>query len=275
MLCSYSRLTRGAFKSHIPPRPTSEDCNFPLAFDTWPRYWQALGQEWRTEPEVSTDRQNFLTQLRETESNEEERSSPFQGIELSRGDIEWLLIKRKEATRPTINEITKPIISSTFSVDADDPFIPLFDDLDDLGSESTSFQDFGDNKTDTDEGKSVEPEYEYIRLNLQGAILRHINLRGLPLEKAVLSEAHLEESDFHDAVLRGADLRGAHLEGAIFCLEDCEAQLWDGTSTNLEGADLRGAHLEGADLRGVNLEGADLRGAHLEGADLSDANLKR
>ena len=135
-----------------------------------------MGQEWRTEPEISTDRQNFLTQLRETESNEEERSYPFQGIELSRGDIEWLLIKRKEATRPTINEVTKPIISSTFNVDADDPFMPPFDDLDDLGSEPTFVQDFGDNKTDIDEDKSDEPEYEYEypRLNVRGAILRQI-----------------------------------------------------------------------------------------------------
>src|SRR5260370_37631998 len=112
--------------SFTPPRPTSEDYSFPMALDTWPSYWQALGRGWRNEPEISTDRQNFLTQLRETESNEEERSYPFQGIELSRGDIEWLLIKRKEATRPTINEVTQPIINSTFNVDADDPFIPPF-----------------------------------------------------------------------------------------------------------------------------------------------------
>jgi hypothetical protein len=66
--------------SYIPPRPTPEDCSFPLAFDTWPRYWQALGQEWRTEPEVSTDRQNFLTLLRETESNEKSEVLPFKAL---------------------------------------------------------------------------------------------------------------------------------------------------------------------------------------------------
>ncbi len=91
---------------------------------------------------------------------------------------------------------------------------------------------------------------EYPGLDLRGADLSKVDLRGLPLIaiRGGLSEenwclATIEQRDLATIRLERADLRGAHLERAI----------------------LRGAHLEGADLRSAHLEGADLREAHLEG----------
>lgn len=38
----------------LPPRPLSDD------HSSWPAYWQAQGQSWRTEPEIDLERQAYL-----------------------------------------------------------------------------------------------------------------------------------------------------------------------------------------------------------------------
>ena len=95
------------------------------------------------------------------------------------------------------------------------------------------------------------------KVNLQGAHLRHADLR-----KARLRHANLQGADLRHAALRKATLRHANLQGA------------DLRHANLQGAKLQSAKLQAADLRGANLKGAYLRRADLQGADLRDANLQ-
>ena len=151
-----------------------------------------------------------------------------------------------------------------------------------------------------------ERQRERTGLDLRGADLRHVNLRGLPmaclcaglrwyrrnfhtseqlnnagasLERADLREAHLEGANLRGVHLEHADLRAAHLEKADFSrahLEGAnlrEAHLGGAQfiRAHLEWADLPEAHLEGARLIRAHLEGAHLREAHLEGADLRRA----
>ena len=123
-------------------------------------------------------------------------------------------------------------------------------------------------------------------LDLRGADLRHINLRGLPLaflrggltqaewiattlEQRAQAGIHLEHADLSDAHLEGAVLRGAFLQNASLRHTHLEHAIL--FQAHLEQAYLRKAHLEGANMMYAHLEGAYLRKAWLNGADLRHA----
>ncbi len=94
-----------------------------------------------------------------------------------------------------------------------------------------------------------------IKHRFTGSIL--FECEALNLRLAV--EAAVEKKvDLRDAYLGGANLRGANLRDA-----------------NLGGAYLGDANLRGANLRDANLRGANLRDANLRGANLGDADLDR
>ncbi len=147
-----------------------------------------------------------------------------------------------------------------------------------------------------------------VGLDLRGARLSGVDLRGLPLagligglpehewrnasprqieaaathlERADLSDAHLEGALLEGAHLERARLRGAFLDGAILSfarLEGAylrEARLESAAllGAGLEGVILHNARLAGANLSNVRLAGAELYGAHLEGARLGEAAL--
>jgi hypothetical protein len=59
--------------------------------DAWHVYWAALGQPWRTEPEIDPKRQIELAQCRATPSDIKQGIYPFKGVKLKRADVEWLL----------------------------------------------------------------------------------------------------------------------------------------------------------------------------------------
>ncbi len=80
-------------------------------------------------------------------------------------------------------------------------------------------------------------------VNVDGAWLVGVDLRGADLEFASLKDANLQ----------GALLSGANLKGA-----------------NLEGANLTAAQLDGTILQGANVKSARLSAASLLGADLMD-----
>lgn len=123
-------------------------------------------------------------------------------------------------------------------------------------------------------------------IDLRGADLRHVNLRGLPLanirgglsksewiatslEQREQAGVHLEHADMSEAHLEGAVLRGAFLQRASLRTTRLEqATLFQ---AHMEQAYLRMAHLEGAILMYAHLEGAYLRKAKLTGADLRHA----
>jgi len=65
---------------------------------SWTEYWTAHGFPWRKEPEIDPARQRELARRRavplERLPEVEPGCGPFQGIELSRADLEWLLATR-------------------------------------------------------------------------------------------------------------------------------------------------------------------------------------
>src|SRR5215470_111859 len=69
----------------IPLHPTTND---PVA---WKTYWEAQGQRWRTEPEISPERQKFLKECLSIVPNLKQGIYPFKGIKLNRADVEWLI----------------------------------------------------------------------------------------------------------------------------------------------------------------------------------------
>ena len=120
------------------------------------------------------------------------------------------------------------------------------------------------------------------RVNFKGADLEGANLEGADLtgsifEGANLEGAYLKGTDLYCANFEGANLKGANLKCAELRYANLEGANLEGA--NLKGAnfylaDLEGANLKGANLKGANLTGAKFKGANLEGADLEDANLK-
>ena len=123
--------------------------------------------------------------------------------------------------------------------------------------------------------RHANAEFEEQRLDLSGAYLNRVDLKGANLKGANLWGADLRGAHLEDANLEGAylwgNLGGAHLRGANLRnahLEDAHLR-----GANLGHADLRGAHLRDADLGGTDLENADLQDADLRGARLGGANL--
>jgi uncharacterized protein YjbI with pentapeptide repeats len=231
-----------AVSEKTPSRPS------PDGYASWPAYWQAQGQPWRTEPEINDERQRYLAERRVITPDDRRGVFPFRneggeseknaGIKLTRADVEWLLATHEDGRGPV----------------------------------------FWEQEKDKPVGERRKG------LDLRGANLYRVNLRGLPLARIqgghdegnwltvasshalrisgiILQGAQLEETSLQGAVLGSADMMRVKLNGA------------DMESAFLLGADLRTAVLAGANLRGAcldssHLEDAVLHEAHLEGADL-------
>jgi uncharacterized protein YjbI with pentapeptide repeats len=105
-------------------------------------------------------------------------------------------------------------------------------------------------------------------IDLSGADLRDLDLRGADLTGVALGGADLRGADLSAANLRNTDLNNAKLSSAHL----------SGTSlrhADLNNADLRGAHLVEAELSFANLKKADLSKANLSSANLSKADLSK
>src|SRR2546421_12321514 len=68
--------------------------------EAWRTYWRALGQPWRTEPEIDAERQKYLTERCAIVPNIEKGIYPFKDIKLSRADVEWLLATHENGRGP-------------------------------------------------------------------------------------------------------------------------------------------------------------------------------
>ena len=68
------------------PCPTTNDPG------AWKSYWDAKGQEWRTEPEIDLERQKELAHCLTLIPDIDKGVYPFKGVKLSRADVEWLLV---------------------------------------------------------------------------------------------------------------------------------------------------------------------------------------
>ncbi len=213
-------------------RPTTTDPG------AWNAYWEAKGQEWRIEPEISSERQQYLAERRSITPSIEQGIYSFKGIEpkLNRADVEWLLATHENGRGP---------------VDWNDPARRNRQGLDLRGAELRAVD-------------LHNLPLTCIRGGLGGNELNNVTTEqsekaAIHLENTNLVETHLEEAYLYHAHIEGANLSKAHLEGA-----DCRR-------TNLEGSNLSQAYL-GADenapttfsLTDLRMESIDRR-TNLEG----------
>jgi len=231
--------------SKVPPslqRPNTDDDR------AWHAYWEAQDQPWRTEPEIDSERQQYLDEHLTVKEREWERY-PFKDSVLDRADVEWLLATYSDGRG---------------FAGQDYQFLQKRNGLDLRGADLR--------KVDL-HGLPLKGVDLY-NAHLEGTDLREVhleraNLSAAYLQDAYLYNAHLEDAYLSEAHLEGADLRAAHLEGAD--LSEADLARADLSEAHLERTDLKGAHLEQAGLRAAHLEGTDLNGAHLEGSNLSGA----
>lgn len=232
-------------------------------------YWQAQGQPWRTEPEISNERKDFLEQRRSIVPDISRGVYPFKDIELRRDDIEWLLATHNGDHGP---------------LDWNDKSQRKHKGLDLRGARlrrvdlsglplarlrgGLSWDEWRKAPREQIEAAAVNME----RVLLEGAHLEGAELVGASLRDAYLSKVHLEEANLYEAHLEGANLRQAHLKGAN--LREARLERASLQEAYLEGANLYEARLGGSDLRKANLRQANLQEAHLEGTHLGEADLE-
>jgi uncharacterized protein YjbI with pentapeptide repeats len=191
---------------------------------------------WRTEAEIATERQKFLTERLAIIPDIQRGIYPFKDVKLTRADIEWLLITHEGGHGP---------------VDWNDPQQRSRIGLDLRGADLR--------RVDLRNLPLTRMRSGLTRDEWNLTTLEQRHMAGMHLQGADLSQAHLEGAILQGAHLEGATLRGAQLE---------EANLF---RAYLKDAYLRLAHLEKAKLRGTRMEGAYLPEAHLQGADLRNA----
>ncbi len=191
---------------------------------------------WRREPEIDLERQKTLAAYRTQVPDVKKEIYPFQGVKLSRADVEWLLVTHDNGTGP---------------VDWDDRKQRQRKGLDLRGADLRQVN-LCDLPLAQFSGGLTRDEW-------QRTTLQQRDKAGVHLEGADLSNAHLEGAVLEGAHLFGATLRGTFLQRANLFRAD------------LRSTYLRDVHLERANLRGTRLEGAYLPNAHLQGADLRNA----
>jgi uncharacterized protein YjbI with pentapeptide repeats len=210
-----------------------------------------MGQEWRTEPEIDLQRQQFLIERLAIKVDLDEGIYKFRDVKLNRADVEWLLAQHEHGRGPV--DWHEPEHLDRIGIDlrgadlrgANLRGLPLSHMLGGLN---------GRERNRAQEGRDVAA------VHLEGAILSEAHL-----ERAELYMAHLERADFFKAHLAGASLRKAHLEGAslrlayLIAVEERETK----DESNPQNAPTV-RPLSPADLRAVFLDSVtDLRNAHL------------
>lgn len=145
--------------------------------------------------------------------------------------------------------------------------------------------DLSSNNDDYQKFSLILQQNDLSGINLRGAILTQVNLRGSVFSNAGndkhlgtfddrladLSSADLRGTDLTEAVLSQISLNGANLMQAILNRADLSnAKL---NQANLSSVQLMGANLEKASLEKASLTGADLGGANFSSANLQRANL--
>jgi uncharacterized protein YjbI with pentapeptide repeats len=268
------------------PRPHATDGRA-----IWQQYWQALGQPWRTEPEIDQGRQQFLAARRAIKPDIEQEIYPFKDIEpsLARADLEWLLSTHEDGRGPVAWSDERQHTRIGLDMRG-----AMLRGIDIRGLPLARLRggltwDEWQQASDHQRGMATVR----INHNLEGTFLQGAILRGMHLTGGLLTEAHLEEADLaatllDSSILIKASLQGANLVKAYLSAAILDEVLLQGANlqqavlleayleqAHLEEADLRQAHMNGATLCQAHLEGADLRGASLKAADLRGAFLDR
>lgn len=278
-------------------RPTTEDRA------AWRAWWRSQGQNWRTDPEISPDRQAILAERRMIVPEVRASAYPFAGMSLARADVEWLLANHENGRGPVQwDDVAQRDrigldLRGTNLQGANLRGLPLARLLGGMAGatdEQIAAAAIRLDRSDLREAQlqgadlrgawleGVRAEHAHlelaqcVRAQMKQIDLRHAYLQGASLreafmEKANLYEAHLEGATLSGSRLKAASLSGAHLEGASIGGARLENAFL--RNTHLEGARLYGARLDRASLIGANLEGAMMRRVHLEGASLAGAAL--
>lgn len=229
--------------------------------EEWKAHWQASQQPWRTQPEISASRREYLAARRDKALSAGD--VPFNEERLDRADIEWLLETHDGGRGP---------------VYWDDPSQRDRKGLDLRGADLRGVDlsklplagllGSGRSKTESGVPGVNLAGAQLVGTHLEGSFLLKAHLEGawlweVHLEDAVLSEAYLEGAMLNMAHLEDTHLASAHLEGASLARAKC-------TRTGFAHA-----HLAGADLAGAYLEGASFSEAHLEGKHVPSDVLER
>lgn len=189
----------------------------------WYYHWITQKQPWRTEPEISAQRQAELSKCRSIIPDIKYGIYPFKGMKLNRADVEWLLATHEGGQGPV---------------------------------------DWSDESQRERQGLDLRGA-DLIGVDLSGLPLARMlggltggNWTNITLEQRDLAAVHLERTHPKKIHLEGAILGRAHLEQAFLG----EAYLEQAylRAVHLEGADLGRAHLEGANLGRAHLEWAYL-----------------
>jgi uncharacterized protein YjbI with pentapeptide repeats len=192
--------------SLAPTRPATND---PA---TWKGYWEELNQFWRTEPEISQERQQEIKKRRAIVPDMQQGNYPFKGIPLTRADIEWLLATHNKGHDP-FNQ------SSTIGTKKEGLELRGADlhgaDLRDLPlSHIRGGLSFEEMQEVTEEQQRLAAillqKADLSRARLKGAYLSDAQLEG-----AYLSGAQLQEANLSGAQLERADLSGVQLENTL------------------------------------------------------------
>src|SRR5581483_322476 len=192
----------------------------PSSPEEWYQHWQELGQSWRTEPEIDTNRQKELTKCRAIVPDIEKGIYPFKGMKLSRADVEWLLATHENGHGP---------------VNWSDENQREREGLDLRGANLCQMDLHGlplaglrGGLSGIEWARAPQEQRNMAKLHLESANLADAHLEnaylaGVHLEKANLFRSHLEKADLHTACLEGTFLTEAHLEGASLRGAFCDA----------------------------------------------------
>jgi len=214
--------------------------------EAWRAYWEKHRQPWRTEPEIETERQQYLEEHRQITPDIKEGIYPFKDIKLTRADVEWLLATHENGRGPVdwsdTNQRTRVGIDLCGAdlCYVDLRHLPLTRLHAGLSLEQ----------------KPSKEERNKAAIRLEGADLRYAHLEGANLYWADLRDADIWRAHLEKAHLNKARLHGAYLIEA-----------------NLENTDLSRAHLEGVELENVILADKQHIGPRLVDARWGETNL--
>jgi len=212
----------------------------PLTDDrgAWRKFWISQHQPWRTEPEIDEERQHYLSQRLAIQPDIEHGIYAFKDIQLSRADVEWLLINHENGRGP---------------ISWNDESQRRRDGLDLRGADL----------------KQVDLSHLPLARILGGltwdewdeAIGQQRSMAAVLMQESNLRGAHLEGARFRGAHLEGANLKYTYLEAAQF------------RYTHFERANLGGAFLDKTDLYRAIISDEKHIGPSLLDIHWGDANL--
>lgn len=245
----------------------------------WNEYWNVQGLTWRTEPEISVERQKYLAERRAIVPDVEKGIYPFKDIEpkLTRADVEWLLVTHENGRGPVdwndesqyqrkgLNLRGVRLCGVHLSN------LPLAN----LNA-SLTLNEWNTATPEQREAAAVHLEAASLfrthleRAQLRGAHLEGARMKQTRLEYARLTQSHLAGTDLQFVRLMGAVLIEAHFIGKVMSERDLRnIQDWiTDFPTILPAANLRDAYFDDATV----LNDAILADTKLGSVCLSDVH---